>query len=204
MASAAMRAGPVVRNGRPATTSDAAGSGSLPTRTAKKMPIAMIVRRTIAPASIGASLRPSSRFADVVDEAAVPGHAGANGSRMTGSGPAGGGAAGFGATSAGGGTSALGANSDAFVSAGFVSAAAGAGAFASGAGHSISGRASASLATSWSSVPSRSKWRTTSREASWMPRSHEPMPVAPRSSARDRRSLTLKQRAMQRRSSLGS
>jgi hypothetical protein len=142
-------------------------------------------------ASISVSLRPSRLFALVADdEAAVPGHAGANGSRITGSGVAGVGGAGFGAVSAArivagangegfvsaagivrGGANGEGfvsaprivsggANGEGFVSAprivsggangeGFVSAAAGAeAALGSGAGHSMSGRASASLATS--------------------------------------------------------
>jgi hypothetical protein len=85
MASAAIRAGPLGRKGRPATISGAAGSGFFPPRTAKKMPITTRATSTMPPARKGASFFPSMRCWFVAAEAAVPGHAGANGSRRTGS-----------------------------------------------------------------------------------------------------------------------
>lgn len=177
MESAAIRAGPSGRNGRPATISVLAGSEFFPTRTARKIPMVMIVMSATAPAMIGASFRPSSCLSFVADDPAVPGNAGANGSRKMGSGGEIVVAMGLGGETTGGGISSGGANgegtvggadtmgapemlvsgaadSSVFGDNGGAGAKTGAGgkgvttADACGAGHSIRGRASASFATS--------------------------------------------------------
>lgn len=86
MASAAIRAGPVGRNGRPEAVFSGVGSGFFPTRTARKMPMVMMVIIATPAAMNGASFLPSRRCGFVAAcDPAVPGKLGAKGSRRTGS-----------------------------------------------------------------------------------------------------------------------
>jgi hypothetical protein len=77
-------------------------------------------------------------------------------------------------------------------------------AVSAGSGHSTSGLSSRSLATSASRSPFRSKHRTRSRAASFVPRLQEMDPSTPSSSASLRRSPMLKHTTMRRHKSLGS